>query len=98
MEYMPALTPVAPPQLIGISGSPMERLGIATYLFMGMCLFFSGFLEVNPRWGRKERPNGKGGDGAILQERIGVLKEEHGRTESRCCGYHPNEHGIGRIT
>ena len=27
MEYMPTLTPLAPPQLIGIYGSPMERLG-----------------------------------------------------------------------
>ena len=27
LQYMPTLTPLKPPQLIGIYGGPMERLG-----------------------------------------------------------------------
>ena len=32
---MPTLTPLAPPQLIGIYGSPMERLGIKRQIRLG---------------------------------------------------------------
>ena len=40
MEYIPTLTPLAPPQLIGIYGSPMERLGMAV----------GQNLELRPPW------------------------------------------------
>lgn len=30
LQYMPTLTPLKPPQLIGIYGGPMERLGKKT--------------------------------------------------------------------
>ena len=41
MEYMPTLTPLTPPQLIGMYGSPIERLGMLKSWELVKAAFFS---------------------------------------------------------
>ena len=47
MPYMPTLTPLAPPQLIGIYGSPMERLDRVLQVPCGS----RNVLRLHPRLG-----------------------------------------------